>query len=94
MGTRCACALEETLVLDQNAAQIIELVKNPQCFDPRTDLNRGGAMLHSPERSCTDAKALREYGHGVVTRQTPGLEAGSEFGQVLLLLFNIQNNVY
>ena len=69
------------------------MVKNPQGLDPSTDLNRGRAMLHRPERSRTNSKALREDGHGVVTRETQCLQANSEVQQVLLLFINIQHNV-
>jgi len=69
------------------------MVKNPQGLDPSTDLNRGGAVLHRPERSCTDSKALRENCHGVVTRETQCLKADPELPQVLPLLFNTQHNV-
>ena len=70
------------------------MVKNPQGLDPSADLNRGGAMLHRPERSCTDSKALREDGHGVVTRETPHLQADPELRQVSLLFSNVQHNVH
>ena len=70
------------------------MVKNPQSLDPSADLNRGGAMLHRPERSRTDSKALREDGHGVVTRETQCLQADPELRQILPLFFNIHYNVY
>jgi len=69
------------------------MVKNPQGLDPSADLNRGRAMLHRPERSHTDSKALREDGHGVVTRETQCLQADSELRQVLPLFFNVHHNV-
>src|ERR1700686_2455636 len=77
-GTRRARLLEEALLLGQHAVQVIETVKNPQGLDPSADLNHGRAMLHRPERSCTDSKALREDGHGVVTREAQRLQADPE----------------
>jgi hypothetical protein len=74
-GARRARLLEEALLLGQHAVQVIEMVKNPQGLDPSADLNRGRAMLHCPDRSHTDSKALREDGHGVVARETQRLQA-------------------
>jgi len=79
VSSRRARLLEKARLLGQHAVQVIEMVKNPQGLDPSTDLNRRRAMLHRPERSCTDSKALREDDHGVVTRETQYLEADPEF---------------
>ena len=76
---RCAHLLEEARLLGQHAAKVIEMVKNPQGLDPSTDLDRGRAMLHRPEYSCTDSKTLREDGHGVVTRETQCPQAEPKF---------------
>src|SRR6202022_2991618 len=92
-GTRRAHLLEEALLVGQHAVQVIEMVKNPQGLDPSADLNRSRAMLHRPERSCTDSMALRKDGHGVVTRETQRLQADPELRQVLPLFFNVQHNV-
>src|SRR5271155_2897982 len=93
VSTRRARVVKEARLLRQHAVQVIEMVKNPQGLDPSADLNRGRAMLHSPERPRTDSEALREDGHGVVTRETQCLETDPEFRQVSLLFFNIHYNI-
>ena len=79
--------------MGQHTVQVIQVVKNPQCLDPGADLNGGGAVLHRPDRSCTDSKALCEDAHGVIARETQCLQADTEFRQVLPLLFNVYHNV-
>lgn len=81
--------LEETRLLSQHAVQVVEMIKNPQSLDPGADLNRGRAMFHRPDRSCTDPKALRKDGHGVITCETQRLQADPEFRQMLPLFFNV-----
>ena len=92
-NTRRTHLIEKARLLSQQTVQVVEMIKNPQRFDPRADLNCGHAMLHGTDCSWADFKSLRENGHGVITRETQSLEADPELRQISSLIFNIYHNV-